>query len=124
MGHLGRPFAFAAKTREDKPEGSAEHRLELIADFLVQLCGQRNGLEQPLNMFVLEDLFATGGVSMNSVADAEGYLADRAGAWSSSKMRVNVKGLTPQHLREAEGFLSSSSAGTAAPAAERQAGKE
>jgi len=94
--HLGRPFAFAARTA-DRPETKAADRLEAIADFLVQLSSQRDGVTQPLRALLLEDFFARGmdgwwcsGVQMNAAADAEAYLLGRVGAWASSPVEAKL----------------------------------
>jgi len=137
--YLGSPFAFAGRT-VDRPENSAADRLELIAEFLVELSNQRSGVVQPLQALILEDFFITGmdgwslnGVSMNSVADAEGYLHSRIGAsastpveakifhcfeqWTTmSGMQVKVGGgLTLQHVAEAAALLGGDADAATAP---------
>mmetsp|Transcript_15885 Transcript_15885/g.42024 ORF Transcript_15885/g.42024 Transcript_15885/m.42024 type:complete len:420 (-) Transcript_15885:112-1371(-) len=127
--HLGRPFAFSAKTHI-RPESDAADRLEVIGDFLVELSNQRNGMTQPLQVLVLEDFFITGmdgwlcnGVCMNSVADAEGYFHLRVGDSASCAVQVKIVhcfdqwttptglevkvggGLTLQRVAEAVDFL-------------------
>mmetsp|Transcript_19543 Transcript_19543/g.51775 ORF Transcript_19543/g.51775 Transcript_19543/m.51775 type:complete len:345 (-) Transcript_19543:106-1140(-) len=120
----GQSFAFDAKT-PNRTEQLAADRLESVGDFLAELSNQRSGLATPLKALLLEDFFITamdgwtcGGVSMNSVADAEGYLVSRASAvkarivhcydqWTtSSGLEVRVGGgLTLQRVEEAKVFL-------------------
>ena len=50
----------------DRPENSAADRLELIAEFLVELSSQRSGVVQPLQALILEDFFITGARRANT----------------------------------------------------------
>jgi hypothetical protein len=122
----GQTFAFDAKT-PNRSEQIASDRLESIGDFLAELSNQRSGVVRPLQALVLEDFFITdmdgwscGGVRMNSVADAEGYLVQRGSntkariihcydSWAtSSGVEVRIgSGLTLQRVEEARAFLHS-----------------
>jgi len=131
--HLGKPFAFHAKT-ELWTEPRSGDRLRNIGNFIEQHCGSRVG-RRSLRVLVLDD-FAAGAIgehwshaldghAVRSTADCEKYLERRGGqgvsarlihtydAWTTaSGLVVQIgSGILLKHLRDAVTFLTGESYG-------------
>jgi hypothetical protein len=124
--HLGRSFAFDAKTAV-RAERTAADRLMCIGDYVSQLAKQRNATEGHLRVLILEDFFISpmdgwqcDGAPMNSVEACENYIMNRGAPmdfsakllhtydeWqTSSSLRVQVgAGLSRLDIQAAKEFL-------------------